>query len=236
MIIIFFELEIKGRSAQGNILTKYPVKKITHLESVGSTLGGINIYFDESIGRINNDKRGRLLGNFDNGDSILAIYKNGEYELTNFEITNRYENVELLLKYNPESIITAVYFDNSAYFVKRFKIETTSLDKKFLFISENKGSKLMLVTTDVSAQVEISYEDLKSKKIEKMEYDLDIMGKVQGWKSVGTKLTSNKVTSMKLLHLVNENNENPEPKEDNAIELPKKDEKDLGKNNQLGLF
>ena len=232
----FFELEIKGRSAQGNILTKYPIKKITHLENVGSTLGGIDIYFDESIGRLNIDKRGKLLGNFDNGDSILAVYKNGEYELTNFEITNRYENIELIEKYKPDNIITAVYFDSSAYFVKRFKIETTSLDKKFLFITESKGSKLMLVTTDVNPLVEMVYENPKNKQIEKMEYDLDVMGKVQGWKSAGTKLTSNKVINMQLNHLIPEKSEEIEEKPSEPVQIQKNEDKDIGKNTQLGLF
>ena len=178
------------------------------------------------MGRLNNDKRGRFLGNFDNGDALLAIYKNGEYEMTNYELTNRYENIELLQKFNPENIISAIYTDGIACYVKRFKIETSSLDKKFLFITEAKGSKLLLATTGASAQVEIIYEDVKTKKTDKMEYDLDVMGKVQGWKSSGTKLTSNKIVTIKFIH----------------IEVEKKDEIDVEKknggptSNQLGLF
>jgi topoisomerase-4 subunit A len=211
----FFELEIKGRSAQGNILTKYPIKLngIKLVEKVGSTLGGVDLWFDETVGRLNKDKRGRFLGNFDNGDAILAVYKSGEYEITNYELINRYENIEFLEKFNPETIITAVYFDGLTHFVKRFKIETTTQDKKFLFISETKGSKLVLATTDDQPQVEVAYRKDKSKETEYMEYDLDVIGKLQGWKATGIKLTGHKVVGIKLL-----TNGSPKPE---ATEKPK---------------
>ena len=196
----FFELELKGRTALGNILTKYPIKKITMTERVGSTLGGVDLWFDDTVGRLNKDKRGRFLGNFDNGDALLAIYKSGEYELTNFELINRYDNLELLEKYSPETIITAVYTDGTAHFVKRFKIETSSLDKKFLFIPEGKTMKLVVATTDEQPQAEVSYKKDKTSPTETMEYDLDVIGKLQGWKATGSKLSNFKVTSIRLLN------------------------------------
>src|SRR5690606_1688625 len=81
----FSTIDIKGRNAQGNILTKYPIRKI-QLKSEGvSTLGGLDVWYDSAIGRLNTDKRGKYLGNFHNGDAILTIYKDGTYEVTNYE-------------------------------------------------------------------------------------------------------------------------------------------------------
>jgi topoisomerase IV subunit A len=195
----FAELEIKGRGVQGNVLTKYPVKEVVQKSKGGSTLGGLDIWFDDITGRLNSDKRGSFLGNFSNGDTLLVVYKSGEYELTNYELTNRYDNLLLLEKFNPQTVITAVYTDGISYFVKRFRIETTTLDKKFLFISETKGSKLILATTSPLPQVEVFFKRDKSKTVETMEYDLDVMGEIRGWKAVGTRLSTHKVVEVKWL-------------------------------------
>lgn len=197
----FAELDIKGRNSQGNIITKYPVRKIT-LKSEGvSTLGGLDIWYDGSIGRLNTDERGRHLGTFREGDAIMVLYKDGSYELTSYELTNRYEheNIMLIEKFNPEKVISCVYFDNKSknYFVKRFRIETTSLDKRFVFISENKGSYLAIATTEKDPQLEVVY--LKKDEKETMLHDFDILIDVKGWKSIGNRLSTNKVHSLKLV-------------------------------------
>jgi len=194
----FTELEIKGREAQGNILTKYPIKEIK-LKSAGtSTLGGLGIWFDGAIGRLNTDGRGKRLGSFEGEDRILAIYNDGTYELTTYELTNRYDNLALIEQFNPERIITAVHFDGKEFFVKRFKIETSTIDKKFSFITDNKGARLVVVSTEQQPQVEVIVKKDKAKE-ETVTYDLDVIGEVKGWKAIGNKLTSQKVVSLKLL-------------------------------------
>ena len=154
-------MEIKGRAAGGNILTRYPVRKVQFKMEGKSTLGGLNIYFDASVGRLNTDSRGRQIGNFLGDDKILVCYKNGDYELTSFELTNRYEATEVLLiqKFDSKKIIGAVYYDgvSKSFFVKRFTIETTTLNKRFNFISDHKQSYLKLVTTDAQAQVSVTF-------------------------------------------------------------------------------
>jgi topoisomerase-4 subunit A len=136
----FAKLAIKGRESLGNMLTKYPVRKIIQKSAGISTLGGVDIWYDPTIGRLNRDQHGNHIGNFEPNDFILAIYANGNYELTNFELTNRYpaEEILYLKRFNSKSIISAVYFDgnNKSNYIKRFKLETTTVDKKFLFISE----------------------------------------------------------------------------------------------------
>ena len=199
----FSELSIKGRESQGNILTKYPVKKIT-LKSQGvSTLGGIDIWYDPTIGRLNTDGNGNKIGNFEGPDKILVLYKEGSYELTSFELTNRYEPEQMLSiqKFEPEQIISAVHTegDSGNTLVKRFKIENQTLDKRYLFISEAKGSKLWLVTTQQHPQIEMEFRKDKKSPVEKQVADLDVVVDVKGWKAMGNRLSNQLVQSIQLL-------------------------------------
>ena len=199
----FKTLLIKGRDSMGNVLTKYPVRKVI-LKSAGvSTLGGVDIYYDEYVGRLNRDEHGRYLGNFDAKNNILVVYNDGQYELTNFELVNRYEQKDIMLlsKFIPESIITAVYYDGGSklYYVKRFRIETTTVDKKFLFISDEKSSKLTFASLDNYPRIELSYKKDKNAPILKEEIDIDEMSEIRGWKAMGTKLTPNIVQTVKPL-------------------------------------
>lgn len=197
----FSTIEIKGRGAGGNILTRYPIRKIQLKMEGVSTLGGLDIYFDRSVGRLNTDQRGVLIGNFLGEDRIVVFYKNGEYELTTFELTNRYEaqNVLLIEKFDVQKVISAIYYDgiSKTYFVKRFLIETSTINKKFNFISDHKQSYLKLVSTEKQPQVKAKLQ--KGKEQEENEYDLDMLIDVKGWKSVGNKFSSHQVLEIELI-------------------------------------
>ncbi|WP_323756377.1 DNA gyrase/topoisomerase IV subunit A [Roseivirga sp.] len=200
----FAEVEIKGRGAGGNIATRYPVRKIQLKMEGKSTLGGVDIWYDDSIGRINRDERGEYLGNFQSEDKILVIYDSGEYELSSFELTNRYEAGKIMLieKFDPKGIISAIHYDPDAQYslVKRFQIETSTMDKKFGFISEDKGAKLMLVTTVPQPQVEVTYTTKGSKERQTMTVDLDMVIDVKGWKAMGNKISQHSVKKVNLLN------------------------------------
>ncbi len=199
----FAELEIKGRGAGGNILTRYPLRKIQLKREGGSTLGGLDIFYDDSIGRLNTEDRGKKLGTFNNDDRILAINKNGEYELNTFELTNRYEPEKLMLieKFDSEKVISAIYYDGGSktYYIKRFKIETSTIDKPFSFISDSRGSYLALVSTDKQPQVELQFVKEGEKESETTLYDVDMLIDVKGWRAIGNKLSPHKVKKVKLL-------------------------------------
>jgi topoisomerase-4 subunit A len=251
----FAEIEIKGRAAGGNILTRYPVRKVQFKMEGKSTLGGLNIYYDASVGRLNTDARGKQIGNFLGDDKILVCYKNGDYELTSFELTNRYEPTEVLLiqKFDVQKVIGAVYYDGSTkgYFVKRFLIETTTLNKRFNFITEHKQSYLKLVTTDAQAQVSVTF--LKGKVEEQMDYDLEMLIDVKGWKALGNKLSANEVKELKLIESEQVSEQavatvDEQEEETETAESPENQEDDLevgstltltpkkGEDEQLGLF
>ncbi len=198
----FGSLAIKGRASQGNMVSKYGVKKVVFKEKGASTLGGRNIWYDEILGRLNVDERGKYLGSFDLGDSILVIADDGSYELTGFDLTNRYENdhIALIEKWEPEKIITAVHYDGAhkLNYVKRFIIETSTVGKKFSFIQEAKNSKLILVTT--SRHPIITFKT-GHKKAEAQAEELDLNEKVEvrGWKAIGTKIAGENVRDIELL-------------------------------------
>ncbi|MBS1487481.1 MAG: DNA gyrase/topoisomerase IV subunit A [Bacteroidetes bacterium] len=198
----FSELEIKGRGARGNTITHYPVRKVDFKESKGSTLSGLELWFDEASGRLNKDKRGKHVGKFNGDDQIIAITKSGNYKITNFDLNNRYEpesKTILIEKFNPKKVISAVYFDGESkhYFVKRFTIETTTPDKDFNFISEGIGSRLEFATTSENPEIEMEVVKGKGKDKETEAVNLEDIIDVKGWKAMGNRLSQHKVTKVK---------------------------------------
>jgi topoisomerase-4 subunit A len=196
----FSELEVKGRGTRGNTITKYPVRKVDKLEDLGTTLGGLELWFDDAAGRLNKDGRGRKVGKFNGSDQIIAISKSGNYKITSFDLGNRYEpdHATLIIeKFNIKKVISAVYWDGQSkqHFVKRFKIETATPDKDFNFISEGIGSRLEFVSSKDSPEVEIELAKGKSKETEVINLE-DIID-VKGWKALGNRLSQHKVTKVR---------------------------------------
>lgn len=223
----FADLLIKNRSAMGNILTKYPVRKITLKQAGRSTLGGVDMWFDPIIGRLNRDDRGEYLGNFGASDSILVVYKDGSYELTNFDLTNHYVSNEVLLvkKFDPKLPITALYFDGiqKLHFIKRFTIETSTLDKKFVFISDAKNSKLILASAEKRPRLEVTLPKTASSEQTTKEYLVEDMVDIRGWKAMGNKLPHEKFKEVRWLEPLKEQIEEepkvPTDEEDNSEDV-----------------
>jgi topoisomerase-4 subunit A len=236
----FSELAIKGRNSQGNMVTKYPVRKIDLKEKGVSTIGGRDIWYESNIGRLNVHERGDFLGSFQTDDLILVIYENGEYELTSHELTNHYSNKEIVLieKFDPKCVVTVLHYDGNGknYCVKRFNIETRSTGKRFNFITDGWGSKMILATTYKTPLIELT---TKSKTGDKKtdEVNLKEFIDIKGWKSIGNKICGKEFTKAKLLpppppeieEEVEENNEdngNDPSNNDGFKEEPKKEEND----------
>jgi topoisomerase-4 subunit A len=185
----FEEIEIKGRSSQGNIATKYPVKQVRFKEAGRSTLSGVKLWFDDVYGRLNNEEKGQYIGMFED-DKLVVIYNDGNYEITDTELTQRFDADKILLieKYNPEKVITAVYLDNDKqqFNVKRFKIETSTLKSKFLFIKEGDGNRLEAVTTE--EEPILAVQTGRGTTVRKAKFKIAKMVEIMGWKAVGAKL------------------------------------------------
>ncbi len=194
----FGTIAVKGRGAQGNMVTRWPVRRVVQKEVGESTLGGIDIWYDPMIGRLNFEKRGNYLGKFDNGDLILVITKDGNYELTSYELTNRYDPDAVLIieKFDPETVISAVHYDgeNKNFYVKRFKISTQTPGKPFSFISPAKGSRLVVTSTKPDPVIEVEYLKGRPKKEYSEKIKLNELVDVKGWKARGNRLSRFQVT------------------------------------------
>ncbi|HJV19448.1 MAG TPA: DNA gyrase/topoisomerase IV subunit A [Sediminibacterium sp.] len=186
----FEELEIKGRGSMGNQVTKYPIKAVKLKEAGKSTLAGRKLWFDDKFGRLNTEEKGKYLGSFED-EKIIVFYKDGTYELTDTEITQRFEpdQVMLIEQFDPNRVITAVYLDQdkNQYNIKRFKIETSTLKTQFLFIKEGTGNRLEAVSTEDEPILVV--QTGRGQQVRKAKFKVAKMVEVMGWKAVGAKLT-----------------------------------------------
>ncbi|MBY0245856.1 MAG: DNA gyrase/topoisomerase IV subunit A [Sphingobacteriaceae bacterium] len=198
----FTEIAIKGRASQGNIVTKYPVKKISLKTKGVSTLAGMKIWYDDLLKRLNVDGRGKYLGEFDGDDKIVQINKEGWYELTSFELTNHFDDgIVLMEKYNPKKVYGLVHFDTKAknYFVKRFVLEMQPAGKEVSLISEEPGSKMICVSSHKKALLEVDIEKGKSKTPETLTLELADLIDVKGLKANGNRLTPHEIKNIVLV-------------------------------------
>ncbi|MBR6305958.1 MAG: DNA gyrase/topoisomerase IV subunit A [Bacteroidales bacterium] len=166
----FAGLAIKGRASRGNLVTKYAIARIT-LKSKGvTTLQGKDIWYDPDIQRLNEDGRGDHLGKFAGEDKVLAIFSDGTYYTTSYDLVNKYQgDVIRIEKLDPGRVYTVLYWDNAAkaFYIKRFSF-VESNNNPVLFISDSKGSKLVDISSDLHPQVLLTY----GKKFEHKEPDV----------------------------------------------------------------
>ncbi|MEI7978595.1 MAG: DNA gyrase/topoisomerase IV subunit A [Bacteroidota bacterium] len=217
----FAELSIKGRGVQGNILSKYLVKSIKQKTKGISTIGGRNIWYDDVIGRLNSDGRGKFIGSYTNDDLILVIYKDGNYELTNFELTNHYDALQVvhINKFKANKPLSIVYFDakQKTYFVKRFLIETKTINSKFLFITEGNKNICVLATDFKNPTINLTKGKTKKDSIEEIVNLVEFID-VKGWKAIGNKLGGIELLNIELITTEDE------PEEEEIIETVSENE------------
>jgi len=198
----YFEtIAIKGRTSAGNIATKYPVKKVIHLELGMSSLGAVKLWMDDTSGRLNDEARGIYLGAFDTGHQIITLYKDGSYEVKDPEVGGKIDMDKWIetRKFVAFDTISAVYHDGEKGWtmVKRFTVETTSTNERYKFITEGSGSKLYYATTKENPV--ISYSSKLGGKKKDTELALADFIDVKGWKAKGNKLGEFKILSTKHL-------------------------------------
>ena len=206
----FEQLEIKGRGSMGNQVTKYPIKSVKFKEAGRSTIAGKKIWYDDQFGRLNLEEKGSYLGVFDAEDKILVVYSDGNYEITDQELTQKLDSEKVIFieKFNPEKIVTAVYADmeKKQFMVKRFKIETTTLKNKFMFIKEGDGNYVEAVTT--TEEPVLAMQQGRGAQIRKGKLKINKLAEVTGWKTVGTKLADySKSTEMEWIKPKEEDNQ-----------------------------
>ena len=191
----FADLAVKGRSSKGNLVTKYPIKKIELKEEGVSTLAPRQIWYDPTVRRLNADERGDLLGSFKGDDKILTINSTGEAKLVTFDLGNRFDDEMIIIeKWKPNKPITCVYYDGTKdkVFVKRFVLDDT-LSTQVFFVNEDEKSEIKFISTDYYPMIELNFSKIKGIEREPEVINLEEFIAVKGIKAQGNQLTSYKL-------------------------------------------
>jgi len=190
----FSELAIKGRAAKGNILTKKSISKIVKKEDGVSTLGAIDIWYDDSVKRLNTDERGIYLGAFSGEEKIFTLMRSGDYKLYSFELTNHFEEDLILIeKFDQRKIVSVLYYEASSKkpYLKRFVPELT--EKKVNFIGDSPKAKLIDFSLDYKPLIKVLIKPSKGTENLKQKIDVDEFIGIKSYKAKGKRLTVDKL-------------------------------------------
>jgi topoisomerase-4 subunit A len=209
----FSSLAIKGRRSQGNILTKKPVLKIVKKEEGVSTLGALDIWYDDTVRRINTDERGTYLGAFKSDDKILTILDNGAYKLYGYDLSTHFEeNMVSIMKYDPEKNLSVVYYDGESeyFYIKRFQIEET--EKLVNFLNEHPETRMIAFSLDYLPMLKVVFEERPKKKpLENLEINIAEFIALKGYRAKGKRISNYPIKKVSLL--------DPLPNEEKETEI-----------------
>ena len=198
----FGQLNIKGKSSMGNILTKNAVHKISLKEKGLSTLGGRKIWFDDAVFRLNVDCRGLYLGEFSADDKIFVVTKNGYFRIVGFDLSNHFEeNILIIEKFRPGKVYSVIYWDaeQKYYYLKRFTVEES--EKPQCFINEDAESKLISLTEVDYPRFEIFFGGKNKDRHNEIIEVAEFIG-IKSYKAKGKRMTSYMVENIKEIESV----------------------------------
>ena len=198
--IDFAKIGIKGRASKGNVVSKYPIKKIEIKEKGISTLLPRKIWFDDTVQRLNVDGRGELLGEFRPNDKILIVQQSGKLKVVIPELSTHFDaDMVVLEKWVPKKPISAIYYDGEKerYYLKRFLVETENKEESF--ITEHPNSQLEIVSTDYRPVAELIFPKIKGVQKESVTIDIEDFIAVKGFKALGNQITTDKLKQVNLL-------------------------------------
>ncbi|SHG33011.1 DNA gyrase/topoisomerase IV subunit A [Flagellimonas flava] len=225
----FADLMIKGRASKGNLVTKYPVKRIELKEKGVSTLKPRKIWFDDIVSRLNVDGRGELLGDFKGDDLLLIIDQKGKVKTIPPDLLTRFSDDMIVLeKWNPQKPISVVHYEGEKerYYIKRFLVENPN--KEDVVISEHPKSFMELVSTDWRPVIEIEFSKPRGKEAKpNQQVNIEDFISVKGIKATGNQLTAEKVKNINAL----ESLPFEEPKEPSPEEIEVVDEEPIESDN-----
>ena len=228
----FADVLIKGRASKGNLVSKYPVKRIEFKEAGVSTLKPRNIWFDTVVGRLNTEGRGELLGAFKGEDRLLHISPDGLVRTVQPDLNLRFDNdFEILEKWNPQKPISVVYFEGERqkYYLKRFLIEQA--EKEELVLSEHPDSKLEWVSSDWRPVISIVFPKVRGKDPkEPQEVYVEDFIAIKGIKALGNQLSSDRIKAINALASL----PYEEPQEPSAEDIEVIDEESIEGNDEQG--
>jgi len=208
----FSDVEVKGRNAIGNQVTKYAVKTVKRVRKGVSTLGARILYYDAPSGIVSTQKRGDCLGEFDENDKVLVVRENGlarVYDMTDPLLVGT--GIIHIQKFDPEQVYSILYFEGSNfnYMVKRFKLEACPMTTDFNLLSDHPDTHLVEFFATKNAKVIMEYQ--VGREVQKETLDLTVVADVKGYKALGSKFTAKKVK--RTTRLIEEDEEEEEPEE-----------------------
>lgn len=213
VLVNFAELDIKGKEALGNLVTKYQIADVKLIEKGRSTLGGREVWFDRDVLRLNYDGRGESLGIFQGDDKVLVITRDGEFFTSTYSESNHYDdNILRIEKFNPDKIWTLALFDASLGFpyLKRFQFEASARPQRF--VGAGPDSRIMLLTDTVYPRLEVTFGGADSVRAP-LEIDAEEFIGVKSFKAKGKRIstfTIEGITELEPLRFPPE----PEPEEE----------------------
>jgi topoisomerase-4 subunit A len=196
----FSAIAIKGRTSQGNILTKHPIKQIVKKEEGISTLKARDLWYDESVQRLNAEERGIHLGAFEGEDRIMTIQRSGTIKLYNFDLSTHFdEDMILILKHDPRLVVSCVYYDGNtqSFYLKRFNVEAG--EKLINILNEHKESRLAEISLDWLPRLEVSFEEKNGRKREDLEIDVAAFIGVKSYRAKGKRLSEYPIEKIRWL-------------------------------------
>ena len=215
----FSEVEIKGRGAMGNILTKAEVHRIQLKHKGLSTLGGRKVWFDPDVLRLNYEGGGNYLGEFQGDDKILVITKNGDYHISNFDLSNHFPtNILRIEKFDGRKVWSAALFDaDQGYtYLKRFPLEAS--EKPLSFIGENPESQLFLLSDMVFPRVKVIFGGNDAYR-EPLVIDVEEFIGVKSYKAKGKRINNFEVQTVEELEPTRFPEPEPEQEETMKVEI-----------------
>ena len=225
----FADLAVKGRGVRGNLLTKYEVKEIKKSGEGVSTLNAREIWYDDTVRRLNADKRGQCLGAFKGEDKILQIFANGEFKISGYDLNTHFDDdmVEIR-KFDPDEIFSVIYIEGETqkHYLKRFTIEAeTKLNARTSFIGESPDAKYLGMSTDDMPRLLLSYKVSDAgNSFPDDEVNVEEFIGIKSYKAKGKRLSTREIESWEFLEPYQ-----PEPSEETSegtveIEEPTEEE------------
>jgi topoisomerase-4 subunit A len=239
----FSDTDIKGRASMGNIVTRYPVHRISLKVRGVSTLGGRKIWWDPAVQRLNTDGKGTYLGEFSGNEKILVLTRAGEMRLSGYELSAHFEEDLLIIrKYSRGLLFTAVYFDGEQkyYYIKRFQAE--AMEKPSRYFDEHPGSRFVLLSENDYPRLELKFGGKHKRREPEIIEAADFIA-VKGYKAKGKRLSNYELASVSELEPLRYKEELPpesmpeipdEPVQDDAAEPGHPEVGDKGE--QMSLF
>ena len=217
VIVDFAQLEIKGKEALGNLVTKYQIADVKLLEKGKSTLGGREVWFDRDVLRLNYDGRGQSLGVFQGDDKVLVVTDTGEFFTSTYSDSNHYDdNILLIEKFNPEKIWTLALFDAGLGYpyLKRFAFEVSARPQRF--VGNEPDSRIILLTDTPYPRLEVTFGGADAER-PALEIDAEQFIAVKSFKAKGKRISTFDIASVSELEPTRFP-EPEEPEEENAPE------------------